>query len=158
MRIINPKRVTRSYTQSLLGTPEEVFPLLCPVRETEWVAGWAPGEVRSASGLAELDCVFTTPTDSGEAATWIITRHDPVGHIIQFVKLTPSVTACRLDITVRPEGGGSHAEIAYTHTSLGPRGDGFVDAFTTKYYEAFMSVWQDSLNAYLAAARSKVAG
>jgi hypothetical protein len=33
-----------------------------------------------------------------------------------------------------------------------------VDAFTTKYYEAFMRVWQDSLNAYLAAARSKVAG
>ena len=34
------KRVTRSYRQQIDGSPTEVFPLLCPVRERDWLHGW----------------------------------------------------------------------------------------------------------------------
>ena len=31
------ERVVKSYTMHLGAPPAEVFPLLCPVRETEWI-------------------------------------------------------------------------------------------------------------------------
>ena len=55
MRIEKPKRVTRTYTQGLAGTPEVVFPLLCPVREADWIDGWDPVLVASETGVAEAD-------------------------------------------------------------------------------------------------------
>ena len=76
MKIVKPVRATRSCTQRLVAGPEDVFPLLCPVREADWIEGWDPPLVVSSSGVAEVDCVFTTsakPTD----AVWYITRHEP---------------------------------------------------------------------------------
>jgi len=155
MQIVNPKRVSHRYTQSLAGTPDEVFPLLCPVREVEWVPGWRPVEVRSASGIAELDCVFKTPAGPVGDATWMVTQYDPVAKRIQFVKLTPATTACRLDITVTPDGEGSKAEVTYSHTSLGPLGDAFIDEqFTAEHYLVFMKEWEDCMNAFLLASRA----
>lgn len=40
MKIVKPNRVSRTYTQQLCAEPEEVFPLLCPVREADWIEGW----------------------------------------------------------------------------------------------------------------------
>ncbi|HET7731794.1 MAG TPA: hypothetical protein VFK48_17360, partial [Usitatibacter sp.] len=60
MKVVAPNRVSRSYTQKLCGEPGQVFPLLCPVREADWIEGWDPGIVITASGVAERDCVFTT--------------------------------------------------------------------------------------------------
>ena len=39
MNIIQPNRVTRTYTQQLVAKPSVVFPLLCPVRETDTSLG-----------------------------------------------------------------------------------------------------------------------
>ena len=38
----------------------KVFPLLCPVREADWIDGWNPVLVLTQSGFAEQDCVFIT--------------------------------------------------------------------------------------------------
>ena len=46
-------RVTHEYTQTNLATPERVFPLLCPVREAEWVPDWQYRLIYSESGVAE---------------------------------------------------------------------------------------------------------
>ena len=42
MRIMQPNRVTHTYQQRLKALPATVFPLLCPVRETEWANEWSP--------------------------------------------------------------------------------------------------------------------
>ena len=56
--ISKPRRIKHSFTQSIKGTPEQVFPLLCPVRETDWIPGWTTDWVISNSGLAEQNCIF----------------------------------------------------------------------------------------------------
>lgn len=148
MRIVRPNRATRTYTQHLVGTPEAVFPLLCPVREAEWIDGWDPPLVVSASGVAEPDCVFTTaatPTD----AIWYITRHQPAAGLVEMLKITPAVTACRLTIQLRAVPGGSAADVTYTHTSLGAAGDAFIQCFTEEYFRQFMQDWESRLNQYL---------
>jgi hypothetical protein len=148
MKIVAPNRAVRTYTQRLAGSPEQVFPLLCPVREADWIQGWDPLLVVSTSGLAEPDCVFTTSAGPADAV-WYITRHEPANGFVEMVKITPSVTACRLTIQVCAAAGGSEADVTYSHTSLGPEGDKFVASFTEQHYVKSMQDWEARMNHYL---------
>ena len=157
MEIVKPKRATRTYTQRLNGSPEAVFPLLCPVREAEWIQGWDPIRVVTNSGVAESDCVFTTAAEPNEAI-WYITRHEPARGFVEMLKITPSVTACRLTIQLSRTEGGSEAVVTYSHTSLGTEGDEFVAMFTEAYYMKFMQDWEARLNYFLANHKALLTG
>ena len=149
MRVSQPKRAERTYTQSLIAPPAAVFPLLCPVREADWVSDWRPIDVWTRSGVAERDCVFTTPAGD-TTAIWFVTRHEPDRLFTEMLKIVPAVTACRLTIQLRPTAAGCAAEIMYSHTSLGtPEGDEFVLGFTEARYTAFMKEWEGQMNHYL---------
>jgi len=148
MRVTKPNHVTRTFTQHLVAEPSKVFPLLCPVREADWLDGWDPPAVFSESGFAEPDCVFLTEA-SPVSAIWYITRHEPGNCFVEMIKITPNITACKLTIQLRPVEGGSEAEITYSHTSLGPEGDTFVASFTEDYYLQFMKDWETRINHYL---------
>ena len=148
MHITKPNRATHTYRQRLLAPPAKVFPLLCPVRETEWADGWLPNVVFSFSGVAERDCVFITP-DKQAPGIWYITRHEPEKLFVEMLKITPGVTACRLTIQLADEGAGCLADVTYSHTSLGPAGDEFVAKFTAEYYQKFMQTWEKALNYFL---------
>ncbi|MBI1731915.1 MAG: hypothetical protein HYR49_04000 [Gammaproteobacteria bacterium] len=152
MKIESPRRARHTYVQHLAGTPEQVFPLLCPVRECDWSPGWDPLLVVSQSGVAEPDCVFITPAEPHNAV-WYVTRHEPDNGFVEMLKITPEVTACRLTIQLRAVPGGCTAEVTYCHTSLGPAGDAFVAAFTADHYTGFMLVWEAELNTYLGKSR-----
>ena len=147
MRIVPPRRASHTYTQRLAGTPAAVFPLLCPVREADWIEGWDPLLVVAASGVAERDCVFVTGSEPHDAI-WYVTRHEPDA-FVEMLKITPEVTACRLAIALRAAPGGCEADVSYMHTSLGPDGDAFVASFTADYYRQFMQDWERRLNHYL---------
>jgi hypothetical protein len=148
MNVAPPVRVRRSYTQRLVAEPSVVFPLLCPVREGDWIEGWDPLSVVSQSGVAEEDCVFVTP-GSPHDAIWYVTRHEPERGFVEMLKITPSLTACRLSIQLAPAPGGCEAMVTYMHTSLGPAGDDFVATFTDVHYQDFMRDWEGRLNHYL---------
>jgi hypothetical protein len=148
VNITKPKRATHSYRQNLRASPAKIFPLLCPVRETEWAEGWLPELVVSSSGLAERDCVFITP-DAPANAIWYITRHEPQTWFVEMLKIVPGLTACRLQIQLSPNGDECFADITYSHTSIGPAGDKFVANFTADYYHKFMQVWEKLLNDFL---------
>jgi hypothetical protein len=148
MKIAKPVRAVRTYTQHLAGSPEAVFPLLCPVREADWIQGWDPILVISESGVAETDCVFTTAATPFDAV-WYITRHEPESGFVEMLKITPSVTACRLTIQLNRVTGGREAQVSYEHTSLGPDGDAFVEAFTGAHYAKLMQDWESRMNHYL---------
>ncbi len=51
---------------------------------------------------------------------------------------------------MRDAAAGCEAEVTYSHTSLGPRGDVFLAGFTAEYYVQFMREWEDRINHYLA--------
>ncbi len=152
MQITKPKRASHTYRQRLLATPDQVFPLLCPVRESEWAVGWLPERVISASGVAERDCVFITSDDHG-TGIWYVTRHEPENLFVEMLKIVPDVTACRLTIQLSPDTSGCLADVTYTHTSLGPAGDDFVATFTSEYYKSFMEAWENELNHFLTTGR-----
>src|SRR5262245_40859063 len=117
MRVRKPVRATRAFTQSLVSPSAKVLPLLCPVREADWIEGWDPMDVWSESGVAEPDCVFTTKAGD-TIAIWHVTRVDRKCGFVEMLKITPGVTSCRLTIQLKDVGPGSEATITYSHTSL----------------------------------------
>ena len=155
MIIAAPIRARHTYTQHLDAPPDAVFPLLCPVREVEWVPGWSPRLVVSASGVAERDCVFVTPEDDGEA-TWVVTEYEPAARRVEMLKLVPGVLVVRLHVVVRDgAAGGSEADVTYTYTALDAAGEAYVAARTPEAYAAFMRGWERSLNDYLRTAPAR---
>lgn len=148
MRVTQPRRVARTFTQRIAAAPAAVFPLLCPVREADWIEGWDPVVVFSESGVAEPDCVFVTGSGP-DSAIWYITRREPDA-FVEMIRITPTVTACRLTIRLEVVPEGTHATVTYTHTSLGEAGDRFLDGFTQAAYDDAMRGWEARMNHYLA--------
>jgi len=148
MRITTPNRVTHAYRQRLCSSAARVFPLLCPVREIEWVDHWLPELVISSSGIAERDCVFITPDKPGNAI-WYVTRHEPENWFVEMLKIVPRVMAYRLEIQLTPNGDQCFADVTYSHTSIGAAGDEFVAEFTADFYQQFMQAWEKELNDFL---------
>ena len=92
------KRIAHEYTQTNSASPERVFPLLCPVREAEWVPDWQYRLIYSESGIAELGCVFTTRDDDGSETTWVVTEYAPVAFKIAFAWFTPGLLVAQINI------------------------------------------------------------
>ena len=144
------KRITRTYRQTINATPEKVFPLLCPVREAEWLDGWQYAMIYSESGLIEEGAVFSTP-HAGEADTvWIVTKHDPEKREIEFARFTPASRTCVLKIAVRAKDETSSlVDISYTYTGTTPAGNDFIDNFTEEAFREAVSFWEKSMNYFL---------
>jgi hypothetical protein len=153
MNPIDSGRITRTYTQRIEASPERVFPLICPVREAEWLDGWSDAYemIHSDSGVAEEGCVFRTNTPGRPETIWMITRHDPAARIVEFFRVTAGLVATRLTIGVSaaPDAASS-VNIRYTFTPLSASGADFVRA--THSEEAFrrdMAFWEESMNHWL---------
>lgn len=155
MQITRPVRAKRTFTQSLVARPERVFPLLCPVRETEWANGWNPRQVVTASGYVEAECVFVMPGEPQDSI-WCVTRWDPQRFLVEFVKVTPGFTVGKIEIQLRDaDSHGTLADISYSYTALSEAGARFVQDFTPEYYENFMREWEAELNYFLQTGRRK---
>ncbi|ABK18772.1 hypothetical protein [Syntrophobacter fumaroxidans] len=149
MKVAEPSRVERSYVQKIDAGPEKVFPLLCPVREAEWVKGWDPYLVLSRSGYAEKDCVFLTG-DPQEPVVWVMTELDPVNFRLEIVKVTPGETVGKITIALERTGeDATNARVTYMYTALSGAGEEFVREYTEEFYLEFMQYWEKSLNRFL---------
>jgi hypothetical protein len=144
------KKLTRRYTQTIDAPAERVFPLLCPVREEEWLEGWRYRMMASKSGLVEHGAVFSTPGEGEPDTVWIVTAHDPERHVVEFVRFTPQSRVCVLRIAVRPANQGRSAvDIAYTYTGIAPAGNAFIDDLTEESFLDAVRFWERSMNHWL---------
>jgi hypothetical protein len=145
------KRITRTYRQTINASPDDVFPLICPVREAEWLDGWQYTMLYSKSGLVEAGAVFSTPGNGEEDTVWVVTKHDPVQRVVEFTRFTPGSRVCVLRIGVTSaDQGCSFVDIAYTYTAITTAGDAFIDGFTEDSFLGAMTFWEKSMNHWLA--------
>ena len=145
------RRTIKTYRQTIDATPEKVFPLLCPVREAEWIDGWQYAMIYSASGLVEEGAVFSTP-HAGEADTvWIVTKHDPGKREVEFARFTHASRICVLRIAVSAKTeNSSFVDISYTYTATAPAGNAFIESLTDAVFVEAVSFWEKSMNYFLA--------
>ena len=153
MEIRQPIRVQHTFVQAIEAAPDAVFPLLCPVREADWIDGWNPDWVLSESGLVERGCIFQTP--SGEEgvppAVWVVTEHDPHAYRVAMIKVIPGLTVTTLRIELADDGdGGTRSAVTYGYTALSEAGEALVGTYTADWYRDFMQKWEAGMNHYLA--------
>ena len=144
------KRVMSTYRQTINAAPEKVFPLLCPVREAEWLDGWRYNMIYSESGLAEKGAVFSTPFEGEEDTVWIITKHDAKKHEGDFARFTHNSRTCFLTISVKSKDvDTSYVNISYTYTGIMPAGNDFIDGFTEETFLEAVIFWEKAINYFL---------
>lgn len=145
-----PQRITREYRQTIKATPEKVFPLLCPVREAEWLDGWRYNTIYSESGIVEAGAVFSTPHEGEEDTIWIVTKHDSETLEVEFARFTHKSRTCVLRIAVKSKDeNSSYVDVSYTYTGITPAGNNFIDNFTQEEFLELVTFWEQSMNYYL---------
>lgn len=150
---MNGARLTRAFKMRLASAPAAVFPLLCPIREYDWIDTWKCRMVYSASGHAELDGIFKTdfPSD-GPEDTWVVSRYEPP-LLIEFVRVNP-LRAIRYTISLRETATGeTEADWRQVVTGLNDEGSAFVRALDEAVFSRRMGELEKMLNHYLATGR-----
>ncbi|MBU1042155.1 MAG: hypothetical protein KKF77_13750 [Proteobacteria bacterium] len=143
------KRTTSSYTHYMEAEAGAVFPLLCPVREYEWIEWWRATLLHSLSGVAEQDCVFTsTVLEAVGPEVWTCTRYEPPQRI-DYVRVGRS-TVIRLELTLAPAGPGTLLTARMVVSALDDAGDAIVDEFAKDGCEGYFKPGAIMLGHYLA--------
>jgi hypothetical protein len=154
-----PTRAARGYRQRIEAAADEVFALLCPVRESEWLDGWSCRMVHSVSGVAEHGAVFVTASAGEADTTWVITRHEPASRRIDFCRFTPGSRTCLLRLAVSPLAAArATVDISYEYTALSEDGAHFLARWTDEAFLEAMRFWEASMNHFLATGRRLARG
>ena len=89
-----PFKATRKFIgmhQTFPARADEVFVLLCPSREADWIPGWDCELVFTESGYAEEHCVFRTDeTCVSGPGVWVMNHHEPP-HLLEIARFTPDM-------------------------------------------------------------------
>jgi hypothetical protein len=100
------ERVEREAAFELKAGAERIFPLLCPVREYEWIPGWRCEMLYSDSGVAERNAVFLRPEAFGKRAVWCCIVYEPP-RLIEYLVVLGLGMVTRLSIRLDELPGGS---------------------------------------------------
>jgi len=141
---------TLTFKQLNKAEPEKVFPLLCPVREKDWLDGWNYNMIYSKSGLIEKNCVFSTSFPSEMDTIWHVTQHNPDKFEVEFLRVTPKKNVVRINIKLNPvEVDKTEAEIVYQYTGLNDEQNEFINTELESKFEESMRWWEKSINHFL---------
>lgn len=147
------KRIVREYRTRLAAQPQQVFPLLCPVREYDWIPQWQCEMLYTQSGIAELGCVFQTDFgDNYGTETWVVSHYQP-NKKIAFVR-TGSLRTTRYEVTLTPDAGVTIIEWRQEITGLTPEGDAMVADYSKEKFTVMMVSLNTMLAHYLEKAES----
>lgn len=141
------KRI-KKHLMKIDARPEDIFPLLCPVREAEWIDGWSCEMIHSESGLAEEGCVFKTNREPENEAYWIMTRCNSPREA-EYVRFVTGKMFVALSFILSRTEYGTAMETTYTFTGVTEAGNAFVDNVVPQYIELALNHLEASLNHYV---------
>lgn len=146
-------RIVREIERVLDAPRERVFPLLCPVREYEWIEPWRCDLVYTQSGVAEAGCVFRTsfPGEPGPEV-WVASRYEPPARI-EFVRVGEHRTV-KMEILLEELPGGKTRSLwRHEYTGLDPAGNAWLAEHNEAKHAREMAVLLDMLAHFLDAGR-----
>ena len=132
---------------------DEVFPLLCPVREDDWIAGWKSvcKLLHSQSGIAEEGCVFSTYIPGEGRSVWICSDYDRVTRRIEYIKHIEGLAIVKWQMRVeKVEPQRSVIVSHYAMTGLSELGNQYVSRFIAEGYPHMLeSILKAKISYYL---------
>ena len=139
-----------NYKQTNTGSIDKVFPLLCPVREKDWIDGWDYKMIYSMSGLIELGCVFSTPHHGAGETIWYVSKYDTVNYEIEFIRLTPNENVVRIYIQLLSiDNNTTESNITYQYTGLNEQQNEWIRNELELEFSKSMHYWESAINHYL---------
>lgn len=138
-------RVRFMHTQVYRAALGDMFPLLCPVREYDYLPQWQCRIVRLDSGLIEEGGVFTTE-DGGDV--WVVARYIP-NESIRFIRVNAWRTmSYSIDVQPAPPG---EVRLRWEQviTGLNPEGNEQVAALQEVDFVRMLDELQRLLQHYL---------
>jgi hypothetical protein len=136
--------LTRIDRFDVSASPDQVFPLLCPVLEYKWLPHWRCEVLHSVSGVAEEDCVFRTHFPDSDPMTWVVSRYEPPRRV-EFTCFVPDLFVMRLKIALSDTDGTTSLEWTRRWLATSPAGDQWIAAWS----EARFREQHADLNRYL---------
>jgi len=147
------KRISRTRSITVDGSLEKVFPLVGPIREREWAAGWDPDILFPPAVLVEERMVFKTRSHGGrdEAdSTWIVSKYLPEQSTIEYtVFTTERVWWIEIRCREAEDPGTTRAEITYTYLGLNDAGNATNERALEHMYAHDLKDWEAAINHYL---------
>lgn len=141
-------RIVRTFNTVLTSSPDKVFPLLCPVREYDWIPQWKCDLIYTKSGYAELGCIFNTDLDGPIGSeTWVVCSYE-MNRLIGFVR-SGTHTAMRYNVSLEPHQDGCVIRWEQEITSLDSKGDMILTGITEDVYRKKMEHLNVLLEHYL---------
>jgi hypothetical protein len=128
-------RFTRNGTIHCKAAIEDVFPLLCPKREEEWIPGWECETIWSNSGYNEEGAVFRTLKPYGTELYWATVQYDINKKVVDFLITAPHLYLFRFKIELQDAGDG-RLSITFTQvfTSLSEKGNDLLKLYESEDY------------------------
>jgi hypothetical protein len=138
------------------GTVEEVFPLLCPKREEEWIPGWECETIWSKSGYNEEGAIFRTIKPYGTELYWTTLQYDIKNKIVDFLITAPRLYMFRFKIELRENGDGL-LTITFTQvfTSISEEGVSFLKRYGSEDFKGRLKSLEDFMNRHLEDKKNK---
>jgi hypothetical protein len=150
-------RIVREGKMELKADAKTVFPLLCPVREEDWIDGWSDicTIVYTDSGIAEEACVFETDIPLEGRAVWICSKYDADRAEIEYIKHIIGKAIIKWSMSVRDVSGGSFIYAVYNATGWGEKGAAYARHLGDKGIEQLFRNLEDDINNYVTNGKMK---
>jgi len=129
---------------------EEVFPLLCPKKEEEWIPGWECETIWSSSGYNEKGAIFRTIKPYGTELFWTTLQYDISSKVVDFLLTAPRLYMFRFKIEIHANGDGLLA-ITFTQvfTSISEEGNIFLRRYGSEDFEGRLKSLEEFMFRYL---------
>jgi len=140
--------VVRERIVVMPATPEKIFPLLCPVREYDWIPSWRAQLIHSQTGIAEENCLFETRFPSDGSTLWMCTRYEPPTRI-EYTCFAQRGFVLRLKITLEGVTGGTRMTWIRSWHAYNAEGEAWLKQWSSDRYEKRMTALMTELEHYL---------
>jgi hypothetical protein len=132
------------------ATMEEVFPLLCPKREEEWIPGWECETIWSTSGTNEDGAIFRTTKPYGTELYWTTLQYDIKSGVVDFLITAGRLYVFRFRIEVRQDTSGL-LTLTFTQvfTSVSEEGSALLDRYKGEDFAARLAALERFMVSHL---------
>lgn len=129
---------------------EDVFPLLCPKREEEWIPGWECETIWSHSGYNEEGAIFRTTKPYGTELYWNTLQYDIQGKVVDFLITAPHRYMFRFKIDVAIDNDGLLTlSFSQTFTSVSEEGNDLLNQYKAEDFAGRLKNLGEFMNQYI---------
>jgi hypothetical protein len=132
-----------------------LFPLFSAEGEKLWVPGWDYENIMGSTEIHE-DYVFVTKSHDHATsdAVWVVKRHEPEKHLVQFYKVEPREKVGVIEVQCfELERSLTKVQVTYEYIGLSATGNEFIAGFSNEKYRAFIGEWEELLVNYFTSKR-----